>query len=82
MKIVLLIGLLLLTALIVTVISRRRVARAEAAAAVARMRAARRSRIPVVSNNLKGVTASQTIPAYTLASRQDDPAGDEDERAA
>ena len=82
MKIALLLALLLVTALVVTLNARRRVAREEAAAAAARAREARRSRIPVVSSNLKGVTATQTIPAYRPSSRQDDPEGDEDERAA
>jgi len=64
MKIVLLLVVLLVTALVVVLSARRRVAREEAAAAVARARAQRESRIPVVSNNLKGVTASQTIKPY------------------
>jgi hypothetical protein len=41
--------------------ARKRVERATAEAMLARARAARRSRVPDVSNNLKGVTASQTI---------------------
>jgi len=41
--------------------SRKRAERAAAEALLARNRAARRSRVPEVSNNLKGVTASQTI---------------------
>lgn len=81
MKFALLTVLLLVTGLIVTLISRRRVARAEAAAAVARARAQRKSRIPAVSNNLKGVTASQTIKPYRPQG-PDGPGGDEDERAA
>lgn len=81
MKFVILIVLLLLTGLVVTVISRRRVARAKAAAAVARARAQRKSRIPAVSNNVKGVTASQTIEPYR-AQGTGDRGGGEDERAA
>lgn len=77
MKIVLLLVLLLVTALVVTLSARRRVAREEAAAAVARARAQRNRRIPEVSNNLKGVTASQTIRPYGPA-RPDDT----DDRAA
>jgi len=41
--------------------ARKRARRAAAAALLARSRAARKSRVPDVSNNLKGVTASQTI---------------------
>jgi hypothetical protein len=41
--------------------ARKRAERAAAEAQLARTRAARRSRVPEVSNNLKGVTASQTI---------------------
>jgi hypothetical protein len=77
MKIVLLLVLLLVTALVVSLAARRRVAREEAAAALARARAQRQSRIPVVSNNLKGVTSSQTIKPYRAA-----PPDDPDERAA
>lgn len=57
-----LIGLLLFAGLIVFAMSRRRAAaRAAQAEATARSRVARRPSIPTVSNNLKGVTASQTI---------------------
>jgi hypothetical protein len=56
------IALLLLAGFIVFAIARRRSAAREAAAeAAARSRMARRPRVPTVSNNLKGVTASQTI---------------------
>jgi hypothetical protein len=41
--------------------ARKRAERAAAEALLTRTRAARRSRVPEVSNNLKGVTASQTI---------------------
>jgi len=41
--------------------TRKRAERAAAAALLARTRAARRSRVPEVSRNLKGVTASQAI---------------------
>ena len=81
MKIASLLVLLLLVGLVVTVISRRRVARSEAAAALARTRAQRKSRIPAVSNNLKGVTASQTINAYRPQGT-DGLDGEGDERAA
>ena len=58
-----LIGLLLFAALLLFAVSRRRAAaRAAQADALARSRSARRPSIPAVSNNLKGVTASQTIP--------------------
>ena len=58
-----LIGLLLFAGLFVFALSRRRAAaRAARAEASARSRAAaRRPSVPAVSNNLKGVTASQTI---------------------
>ena len=41
--------------------ARKRAERAMAQAMLAKARAERRSRVPEVSNNLKGVTASQTI---------------------
>jgi Flp pilus assembly protein TadB len=50
----------------------RRLRAAAAAEALARQRAARRSRVPAVSNNLKGVTASQTIEAYRSPGVADD----------
>ena len=57
-----LIALLLFAGLLVFAMSRRRAAaRAAQAEAIARSRVARRPAIPAVSNNLKGVTASQTI---------------------
>ena len=57
-----LIGLLLFAGLFFFALSRRRAAaRAAQADALARSRSARRPSIPTVSNNLKGVTASQTI---------------------
>ena len=61
---------------------------AEAAANARARAAARRSRVPAVSNNLKGVTASQTIEPVkpTRISLYDDeedsPHGKKDERAA
>ena len=61
------IALLLLAALCLFALSRRRAAEnaaRDAAAASARTRAARNKPVvPAVSNNLKGVTASQTITA-------------------
>ena len=57
-----LIGLLLFAGLFFFAMSRRRAAaRAAQAEANARSRTARRPPVPRVSNNLKGVTASQTI---------------------
>lgn len=57
-----LIGLLLFAGLFFFALSRRRAAaRAAQADALARSRSARRQSIPAVSNNVKGVTASQTI---------------------
>jgi hypothetical protein len=66
-------------AVVYTINARNKRAReAETAAALARQRAARRNRVPDVSNNLKGVTASQTIDPYRAAA-----AGEQgDERAA
>jgi hypothetical protein len=65
MKLTLLLALLLAVAIVVTINARKRRAReAKAAAAQARQRAARRNRVPEVSSNLKGVTASQTVSPY------------------
>lgn len=60
MKIVVLLMLLLVVGVVMVVNARRRGAR-EQAAAQARARAARRARVPTVSNNVKGVTATQTL---------------------
>jgi hypothetical protein len=66
-----LIGLLLFAGLCMFALSRRRAAAREAQAeAIARSRHARRPVVPTVSNNLKGVTASQTI--QPLRPRKDD----------
>jgi uncharacterized membrane protein len=76
MKLTLVLALLLVVAVVATINSRNRRAReaaAASAAAAARQREARRQRVPVVSNNLKGVTASQTIEPY----RARTPASDE-----
>ena len=54
---------------------RRRIAHQQADAALARARAARRQ-VPAVSNNLKGVTASQTISPFVL-NRNEPQGGDE-----
>lgn len=68
-----LIGLLLFAALLVFAMSRRRAAaRAAQAEAQARARNARRPVVPTVSNNLKGVTASQTIQPVRPRPDQDD----------
>jgi hypothetical protein len=77
MKIALLLVVLGVVALVLSLSARRRLAREQAAAALARERARRQGRIPVVSNNLKGVTASQTAEPYRPAR-----AGKPDERAA
>jgi hypothetical protein len=73
------VALVLLAAVAVVSRVRKRVAREEAAAALARTRAARRSRVPNVSNNLKGVTATQTLEPYGAGRAA---ASDEDEQAA
>ncbi len=69
-----LIALLLLALLCFVALSRRRAAVREAeAAAQARSRSVRnRGRVPAVSNNLKGVTASQTIEPVRSGTRDDD----------
>jgi hypothetical protein len=61
MKIALLLAFLLGAAIAYAISVRRRSEREQAAAAAARARAARRPKVPAVSSNLKGVTASQTI---------------------
>ena len=82
MKIVLLLVLLLVAGLAITINARRRVAREEAAQALARAKAAaRRPKVPAVSNNLKGVTASQTMSPFRPKPAGTDDDGD-DERAA
>lgn len=68
MTLTIVLALLLVAAIVVAINARNRRARkAEAAAAVARQRAARRNRVPDVSNNVKGVTASQTMEPYSAA---------------
>jgi hypothetical protein len=57
--------------------ARKQAERRAAEAALAR-RAARKNRVPAVSNNLKGVTATQMIEPFRLG----DAADDEDQRAA
>lgn len=65
MKLTLLLALLLVIAVVMTINARnRRTREAQAAAAQAKQRAARRNRVPDVSSNLKGVTASQTVSPY------------------
>jgi hypothetical protein len=66
-----LIALLLFAGLFVFALARRRAAaRAAEAEAIARSRSARRPAVPTVSNNVKGVTASQTI--QPIRRRDDD----------
>lgn len=69
-----LIAMLLLAVLCFFALSRRRAAVREAeAAAQARSRSVRNKvRVPTVSNNLKGVTASQTIEPARPGSRDDE----------
>lgn len=84
MKLVLLIPLLLVLAAVLFVNSRRREARQREAEAAARAKAAKRNRVPAVSNNLKGVTATQTLQPV----RPTNPSGtrptsrEDDDRAA
>jgi hypothetical protein len=78
MKLTILLALLVV-AIVVTINSRNKRAReAQASAALARQRAARRNRVPDVSSNLKGVTASQTMQPY----RPSDASQPRDERVA
>ena len=80
MKLTIVLALLLVAALVFTINARNKRAReAAAAAALARQKAARRNRVPDVSNNLKGVTASQTMQPYRAATAPD---AQGDERAA
>jgi hypothetical protein len=70
-----LIALLLLAVLGFGALSRRRAAvrEAEAAAQQARARSARnKARVPTVSSNVLGVTASQTIDPLRTGSRDDE----------
>jgi type II secretory pathway pseudopilin PulG len=78
-------AVVLLVALFFFALARRRTATREAeAAAQARARTARnRQSVPAVSNNVKGVTASQTMPPYRPSQPQDrGPNDSDDERAA
>jgi hypothetical protein len=76
MKLTMVLALLLVVAVVITINARNKRAReAAAAAALARQKAARRNRVPDVSNNLKGVTASQTMAPYRAT-------GDQPDRAA
>ncbi len=65
------IGLLLFAGLCLFALSRRRAAARQAQAdAIAKSRTARRTPVPIVSNNLKGVTAPHTI--QPLKTRNED----------
>lgn len=67
------IALLLLAVLGFVALSRRRAAVREAeAAAQARSRSARKARVPAVSSNVMGVTATQTLEPYRPGVRDDD----------
>ena len=69
-----LIALLLLALLGLVALSRRRAAVREAeAAAQARSRSARnKARVPAVSSNVRGVTATQTIEPFRPGTRDDE----------
>jgi type II secretory pathway pseudopilin PulG len=78
-------AVVLVVALVFFALARRRAAAREAqAVAQARARTARsRQSVPTVSNNVKGVTASQTMPPYRPSQPQDRGRNDgDDERAA
>jgi flagellar biogenesis protein FliO len=61
--------------------ARRRAERAAALKALERARLAQRNRIPIVSNNVKGVTASQTIQPLRVEDAPTRDAGVESQRA-
>jgi hypothetical protein len=68
MKIAIVLALVLAAVAFVHVLRGRRASRTAAEAAAVRARnAARKPRVPDVSNNLKGITASQTIEPYRPA---------------
>jgi hypothetical protein len=78
-------AVVLLVALFLFALARRRAAAREArVAAQAKARSARnRQAVPAVSNNVKGVTASQTMSPYRPTQPQDRARnGGDDERAA
>jgi hypothetical protein len=58
-------------------IARKRAEQRATQALLAKLKAAKKTRIPVVSNNVRGVTASQTIEPLRPArkARDDDEAG-------
>ena len=73
MKLAIVFALVLAVVAVSFVLRSRRAARAEAEAAAMRARnASRKQRVPDVSNNLKGVTASQTMRPYRPEAPQDD----------
>lgn len=75
--IVFVIALVALTGLYFVFSARKRAERRAVEAAIAR-RAARRNRVPAVSNNVRGVTASQTMEPF----KPSDSADDRNQRAA
>ena len=80
--IVLLVVVIALAAILLTANARRRAAREAAAAALERARQAQRKRaVPDVSNNLKGVTASQTIQPFRPGPSGDSAPGGGDRKA-
>jgi hypothetical protein len=83
MRMTLLVTLALAAVFLAYSLRSRRAARAAEKVAMARARAAaRRNRIPEVSNNLKGVTATQTNAPYRADASNHIPEDDEQERAA
>jgi type II secretory pathway pseudopilin PulG len=82
MMILIMLAALVVAGLLIAVQGRRRLAKEQAAAALASARAkSRRSQVPLVSNNVKGVIATQTFQPYRPSARPD-PDAEEDERAA
>ena len=81
--IVLVVVVIALAAILLTANARRRAARDAAAAALERARQAQRKRVvPDVSNNLKGVTASQTIKPFRPGAPGDPAPGGGDRKAS
>jgi len=84
MKLVLLLTAVLVAIIVARVLHQRRATRA-ARVAAARMRkraAARHNRVPAVSSNVKGVTASQTIDPYRAGEPQTGRTNEPNDRTA
>lgn len=69
MTIVLVIVLASCAAFGFALIARKRAEQRATRALLAKLKAAKKTRVPVVSNNVRGVTASQTIEPFRPSSR-------------